>query len=104
MLYQIRSVDDGASQVGVARVLACPPLSEEEAFPVLAPNYLGGGSNKFRFSLTQQQVREQSSASCGQRQMDRTAWLRCCCELGCNKSGQGQHLIVQEPLTLKPTL
>jgi hypothetical protein len=43
-------------QVGVARVLACPPLSEEEAFPVLAPNYLGGGSNKFRFSLTQQQV------------------------------------------------
>ena len=37
-------------------MLACPPLLEEEAFPVLAPNYLGGGSNKFRFSLTQQQV------------------------------------------------
>lgn len=66
ILRQIRSMIDCASQVGVARVLACPPLSEEEAFPVLAPNYLGGSSNKFRFSLTQQQVREQSSASCGQ--------------------------------------
>ena len=51
---------DCALQVGVARVLACPPLSEEEAFPVLAPNYLGGGSNKFRFSLTQQQVSPQT--------------------------------------------
>lgn len=44
-------------KVGVARVQACPALSEEEAYPVLAANYIGGGSNKFRLSLTQQQVR-----------------------------------------------
>jgi hypothetical protein len=31
---------------------------------VLAPNYLGGGSNKFRFSLTQQQVPLPLSACC----------------------------------------
>ena len=40
----------------MARIQACPALVEEEVFPVLAPNYLGGGSNEFRLALSQQQA------------------------------------------------
>lgn len=44
------------AQVGVVRVQSCPPLSEEEIYPVLAPNYHGDGTNKFRLNLSHQQV------------------------------------------------
>lgn len=59
-----RGCSSSPAQVGVARVQSCPPITEEEAYPVLAPNYFGGGSNKFNLGLSHQQA-GLSSSSCG---------------------------------------